>query len=51
MDLIPVSRTTLAGAGTGPFAEDWMPVVSSALEDGAGVCYIGMRVAPKTTTA
>lgn len=47
MTLIPVSGSVFAGAGTGPFAEDWMPVVFSALPDGTGVCYIGMRAAPK----
>ncbi|MFH8975814.1 serine hydrolase domain-containing protein [Streptomyces sp. NPDC017890] len=47
MELVPVSRTAFAGAGTGPFAEDWMPVVFSALQDGTGVCYIGMRAAPR----
>lgn len=47
MTLIPVSGTVFAGAGTGPFAEDWMPVVFSALPGGTGVCYIGMRAGPK----
>ncbi|MFP3992873.1 hypothetical protein U9R90_36455 [Streptomyces sp. E11-3] len=47
MELIPVSETAFAGAGTRPFAEDWMPVVFSALPDGTGVCYIGMHAAPR----
>ncbi|MFE7741580.1 serine hydrolase domain-containing protein [Nocardia sp. NPDC057455] len=51
MTLTPISDTVFAGAGTGPFAEDWMPVVFSALADGTGVCYIGMRAAPKTDNA
>lgn len=49
--LIPVSDTVFAGAGTGAFAEDWMPVVFSALPDGTRVCYIGMRAAPEVAGA
>lgn len=45
MRLVPISETVFAGAGAGPFVEDWMPVVFSALQDGTGVCCIGMRAA------
>ncbi|MBT2382656.1 serine hydrolase [Streptomyces sp. ISL-11] len=48
MDLVPVSETVFAGAGTASFSDGWMPVVFSTLPDGTGCCYIGMRAAPKT---
>ncbi|MDG5808180.1 serine hydrolase [Streptomyces ossamyceticus] len=49
MELVPLSDTVFAGAGGGAsFAEDWMPVVFSTLDDGTKCAYIGMRAAPKT---
>lgn len=47
MELIPISEKVFAGAGTGSFSEDWMPVVFATLADGNQYCYIGMRAAPK----
>jgi CubicO group peptidase (beta-lactamase class C family) len=46
-DLIPVSETVFAAAGTGSFSDAWMPVVFSTLANGTQCCYIGMRCAPK----
>ncbi|MCM6776820.1 beta-lactamase family protein [Nocardia sp. CDC159] len=48
-DLIPVSEGVFAAAGSGAFAEAWMPVVFADLPDGTTCCYVGMRCAPKVT--
>lgn len=47
VDLVPISEHVFAAAGTGSFAEDWMPVVFGALPDGTPYAYVGMRVAPR----
>ncbi|MEW2403433.1 serine hydrolase domain-containing protein [Streptomyces sp. NPDC046862] len=47
MDLVPVAPNVFAGAGSGAYSADWMPVVFSTLVDGTGCVYIGMRAAPK----
>ncbi|WP_438293951.1 serine hydrolase domain-containing protein [Streptomyces sp. HUAS TT7] len=49
MDLVAVTDKVFAGAGSGAYSADWMPVVFSELQDGTGVCYIGMRCAPKVS--
>ncbi|QBD76627.1 hypothetical protein EPA93_11680 [Ktedonosporobacter rubrisoli] len=46
VDLVPVSETVFAAPGSGPFSEDWMPVVFSTLSTGIQCVYIGMRAAP-----
>ncbi|MGH8964835.1 MAG: serine hydrolase domain-containing protein, partial [Actinomycetes bacterium] len=46
-ELVPVTDTVFAARGSGPFAEDWMPVVFATLSDGTRCAYIGMRAAPK----
>ena len=48
IDLVPVTETVFAGTGVGAaFSEGYMPVISSALMDGTGSVYIGMRCGPK----
>ncbi|MEU0900752.1 penicillin-binding protein, partial [Streptomyces massasporeus] len=48
IDLVPVTETVFAGTGVGAaFSEDYMPVIFSALMDGTGCVYIGMRCGPK----
>ncbi|KOU54283.1 serine hydrolase domain-containing protein [Streptomyces sp. WM6378] len=47
MDLVAVTDKVFAGAGSGAYSADWMPVVFSTLQDGTACCYIGMRCAPK----
>ncbi|MPY63899.1 serine hydrolase domain-containing protein [Streptomyces spongiae] len=47
MDIVPVAPNVFAGAGSGAYSADWMPVVFSTLVDGTGCVYIGMRAAPK----
>ncbi|MFI6050492.1 serine hydrolase domain-containing protein [Streptomyces violascens] len=49
MDLVAVTDKVFAGAGSGAYSADWMPVVFSELQDGTAVCYIGMRCAPKVS--
>ncbi|MCT9087758.1 beta-lactamase family protein [Streptomyces sp. ASQP_92] len=49
MDLVAVTDTVFAGAGSGAYSADWMPVVFSTLPDGTACCYIGMRCAPKVS--
>ena len=46
-NLVPVSETVFAAPGSGVVNADWMPVVFSALPDGTGCVYLGMRAAPK----
>ena len=46
--LVPVTETVFAGTGVGAaFSEGYMPVISSALMNGTGCVYIGMRCGPK----
>ncbi|MBM7170176.1 beta-lactamase family protein [Streptomyces sp. G44] len=48
IELIPVTETVFAGTGVGAaFSEGHMPVIFSALRDGTGCVYIGMRCGPK----
>ncbi|GAA1932500.1 hypothetical protein GCM10009837_67820 [Streptomyces durmitorensis] len=48
IDLLPVTESVFAGTGVGAaFSEDYMPVVFSALQDGTGCVYVGMRCGPK----
>ncbi|MFE9409720.1 serine hydrolase domain-containing protein [Streptomyces sp. NPDC006704] len=47
MELVAVTDTVFAGAGSGAYSADWMPVVFATLPDGTACCYIGMRCAPK----
>jgi hypothetical protein len=49
-DLVPVSENVFAVAGTGPFGDDWMPLVFSTLSDGTACAYVGMRATPKINT-
>ncbi|GAA3607464.1 hypothetical protein GCM10022419_110470 [Nonomuraea rosea] len=48
-DLVPLSQTVYAAAGTGAFSDDWMPVVFSTLSNGTGCVYVGLRATPKIT--
>ncbi|MEV6047059.1 serine hydrolase domain-containing protein [Streptomyces xanthochromogenes] len=49
MDLVAVTDTVFAGAGSGAYSADWMPVVFATLPDGTPCCYIGMRCAPRVS--
>lgn len=48
IELVPVTESVFAGTGVGAaFSEGYMPVIFSALLDGTGCVYIGMRCGPK----
>jgi hypothetical protein len=50
-DLVPVSQSgdrTVCAASGGPYGEDCIPVVFTALSNGTACVYVSMRATPKT---